>query len=153
MLLIRQNESLENLNGLEHLKGIGKDDYFTNVLINWNPKLQNINGFQGLTTIGGPNSQNDFNAPSLWVYGNDSLMHIDGLSSLNFVKGYIKFLDVDDQIGPNGPGAYGNASLTDYCGLQYLLEQGRYGAFFNAHSNYNSFAPDVEDIIAGNCSQ
>ena len=153
MLWIRYNPTLQNLNGLESLRTIGKEDYHTNVSISGNPSLQNIDGLQKLTTIGGPDSQNGWNSPSLKIVGNESLTHINGLSSLNFVKGYIKFLFSHDMIGPEGPQVYGNINLTDFCGLQNLLVNGSYEGLISVSTYYDGFGPSAQDIIDGNCSQ
>ncbi|MBT8268077.1 MAG: hypothetical protein KJN59_02550, partial [Bacteroidia bacterium] len=152
MLQISANQNLNNIDGLENLKHVGKEDYFTKFIIVGNSQLSNIDGFQSLMTIGGPNSQNDSQSPSLSIYYNDSLENLDGLSNLNFVKGYLRFISGSDLIGPNGPEFYGNSNLTDYCGLQNLLMNGIYGGYIWSQY-YDGYNPTVQDIIDGNCSQ
>lgn len=163
MLQIKNNSILGNLNGLNNLQIVGKEDYSTNVRIENNEQLLNIDGLGNLTTIGGIDSEVHFDFPSIYVVYNNSLQNIDGFQNLQFVKGWMKFLYFHDVVGGNGIQVDGNDSLTDFCGLQNLLLNGTYSTHevdgesvptvVTQSDSYLGFGPSVQDIIDGNCAQ
>ncbi|MGV6832728.1 MAG: hypothetical protein ACWA5P_14345 [bacterium] len=141
-LLIRLNPSLLNLNGLNNLQSIGTSGNVSLVSIRDNNLLQDINGLESLTTIGYPAFPYGevFGSSPFIIYGNPQLQHLDGLASLSTIYGYLQLIDFNT-------GSF-NESLTDFCGLQNLLNNGMYDDVI-LNEDYIS----TQDIIEGNCSQ
>ena len=182
-LVIKNNESLISLNGLESLNIIGSEAslFFDDLFIENNSNLQNIDGLNNLTQIGTDGqysrllirgnpllqhidgleslskigtSTSPQDISSLRIVFNNQLQNVNGLASLSEVYGDLDFLSIpSDIIGPEPDPIYGNENLLDFCGLQNLLSNCIYGNVRTNHPNFSGYGPTVQDIIDGNCSQ
>jgi hypothetical protein len=94
-LLVTGNEALVNLQGLEALEHVGY------LIINYNSSLKNLEGLSGLTRV---------NANLFQISGNGSLESLDGLESLQVVRGDLIIED--------------NNALTNIDGLASLTDVG-----------------------------
>jgi len=138
------NENLTSFNGLNQLTTVhngleiqGNDlltdlssfpaltDFQGNLVINYNESLANIDGLSFVTT-----------ANYVSIYGNPTLLNIDGLSNLGSITSDLSIIE--------------NTSLTDLCGITYLLEQGPLCC--NYYVGGNAYNPSESDILNGDCS-
>jgi len=133
-LLIYWNESLTNLDGLNHLTSVGGS---LNVGISvgsetfpesyevylGNPELTNLDGLSSLTSVDS----------GLYILSNDALINLDGLRNLTSVGDYLAIKE--------------NSALSDFCGLYMLLStNGLVGDYI---VNENLVNPTQQEIIDG----
>ncbi len=161
---IQNNNSLESLQGLNNLES-WRFSYFTG-----NTELQNFEGLDNLETIVDiflidTNIKNFIGLESLTtisslpvggissveIYDNDMLESFDGLENALVVAGNVKFYIGIEANGGSGGGPRPNSMLSDFCGIQNLVNNSSGNVeLFIANNLYN---PTAQDIIDGNCSQ
>ena len=156
-LFIKNNVVLQNLDGLNNLTQVGFGTNITRVNIWGNPVLQNIDGLASLTSIHSSEVISGMGSPgNLYILGNHQLANVNGLTNLSSMNGgRISFVFVNDIIGPDGCiSITGNNALTNFCGLQNILNNGDYGGLSTGSFGncYDGYAPSAQDIIDGNCS-
>ena len=141
-IVILECHNLVNLNGLQGLTELTSPGEFNDLIISGNNGLTSLEGLNNLQRIG---SQNSGIPTFLSIINNDALTSLNGLSNLNAVYGEIVIGDRPNQIEPNQ-----NNSLSDFCDLQNLVNNGYHEDVF---INNNAYNPTIQDIIDGNCSQ
>lgn len=126
-LVINNNNSLKNLNGLSSIKTI-YDDLFIGEgldLKGGNSSLEDISALSNIESLGG----------TLIIYNNDNLTNLEGLESLKSIN---QNLVIDN-----------NIKLDNFCALKLLFNNsGLSGDYFVKD---NSFNPTKMDLIDGNC--
>jgi len=127
-LVINNNNSLKNLNGLSNIKIIN-DDLFIGEgqdLKGGNAALEDISALSNIASLGG----------KLIIYNNDNLISLIGLESLKTVG---KDLVIDN-----------NIKLDNFCALKLLFNNS--GLSGNYFVKDNSFNPTKMNLIDGICS-
>ena len=143
-ITIKESNNITHLNGLENIRGtIGSLE------IGFLPRLTNIQGVIGIDRLDGElailncDALANFNGLSnvsyigsdIRFFFNDAVQNLDALSNLNEVDGSFQII---------------NNSLSDFCGLQNLFENGGVRSQFITEGN--KFNPTRQDIENGNCS-
>lgn len=131
-LEVLTTDSLASLDGLK-VKYVG-----SNVYLDGNKSLRNITALQSLTYIG----------KDLVILDCDRLKSLDGLQNVDSIKGG---LYIGTEAWKTPPGARGNDSLTDYCGLKHVLSTNGLTGTYNVANN--SYDPGKADIVSGNCAK
>ena len=127
-LVINNNNSLKNLNGLSNIKIIN-DDLFIGEgfdLKGGNAALEDISALSNITSLGG----------KLIIYNNDNLTSLIGLESLKSIS---KDLVIDN-----------NINLNNFCALSLLFNNS--GLSGNYFVKDNSFNPTKMNLIDGICN-
>jgi len=128
-LVINNNNSLKNLNGLSNIKIIN-DDLFIGQgqdLKGGNSSLEDISALSNIESLGG----------TLIIYNNDNLTNLTGLESLKSIG---QDLVIDN-----------NIKLDNFCALNLLFNNtGLSGNYFVKD---NSFNPTKMNLIDGNCNK
>ena len=147
-LLITYCNQLTDLEGLNSLVSIGGDDsWFQTLDIHSNENLVSLNGLNNLTTIG----QESF-ITFIRIAGNPELQNLDPLSNLEIILGEFHFeTTIYVHCGPTCDGIRGNVSLSDFCGIQNLFNNGTFDEDFITIM-LNAYNPTPQDIINGICS-
>lgn len=120
VLHIENNPLLKDLSGLEKLSSIARLEIFDN------DGLVNLHGISSITKIAG-------NGSSLLIWNNDNLTSLTGIEHLVTADGSVQITL--------------NKSLTDFCALKPLFNNGYNNFFFNANNAVN---PTQDEILA-NC--
>ena len=163
-LRIENNANLTSLNGLQLLEinsaGLNADGLSiepSGILIGNNDLLTNFNGLESLQSING----------ELYAFHNDNLKDLVGLTNLTSVSNVL--LTANDEMTsldgmPNitnmntfHAGTFifditipGNDNLTDFCGIEYIIQNISDLDFFAFLNAYN---PTKQDILNGLCLQ
>lgn len=133
-LQIYANDSLQSLNGLNHLSSTGGA-----LWVELNPVLHDMHALASLKHIGA----------EAVVLRNDALRSLNGLQNLEKVQAN---LHIGSRPGNPGQTNRGNSVLVDFCALTKLLTtaHGLAGTYNVAN---NVFNPDSNDIVAGTCTE
>lgn len=144
-LYIESNSSLTGLNDLQNLSSIGGG-----LVISYNDGLTSLEGLNNLTNVGGSLiiKENDYmitmsglngliSAGMVEIHGNGNINNLDALVQLSNIQTDLEITR--------------NALLTDFCGLQNLVDQNGIGGVFIAEQN--AYNPTLQNLIDGNCSQ
>ncbi len=142
-LTIYNNAAIENLDGLQNIEITDK------IRISYNFSLKSIEGLSNTKNING-----------LEISDNNSLIDLQGLSSLNIIgesgliikknirlenlNGLSEISRIDGSLSIEH-----NVALRDFCGLTDFLNNGSPGSYTVLRNFYN---PTVQDILDGNCS-
>jgi hypothetical protein len=127
-LVINNNNSLKNLNGLSNIKIIN-DDLFIGQgldLKGGNSSLEDISALSNIESLGG----------TLIIYNNDNLTSLTGLESLKSIS--------QDLVITN------NMKLDNFCALELLFNNA--GLSGNYYVKDNNFNPTKTNLINGNCN-
>lgn len=107
-----------------------------------NPALKSLAGLNKLSSIGG----------TLYIERNESLESLAGLESLVDIKKNVSI--GKDSFAKFPPPSQGNSSLTDFCGIQHLIQNGQItkNEYFVDNNAYN---PSYEEMqsTADICTQ
>lgn len=128
-LVINNNNSLKNLNGLSNIKIINNDLFIGQGqdLKGGNSSLEDISALSNIESLGG----------TLIIYNNDELTNLTGLESLKSIS---QDLVIDN-----------NMKLDNFCALELLFNNsGLSGDYF---VNDNSFNPTKMNLIDGTCNK
>ncbi len=151
-LEITNNSQLNSILGLRNLRNIGDPQFLEsgNLSVASNPALENLNGFENLTNI----------PEHLFIYNNDLLRSIDGLSNL-IASGAIWIIDNDQLTNLNGLLSVSmisnelnisdNGPLSDLCGLTTAAQNNGISPELYVVEN-NNFNPTLQDLIEGYCN-
>ena len=142
-LLVSNNASLVNLEGLEGLTALFGNGGIHDIIVFNNDSLESLVGLNNITVVGAEESPV---TAFISIQRNNNLTNLNALSNLTNVYGNIYIGYIDDQT----PDEEGNMTLTDYCGLSNLFDTGYYEEVFIVNNAYN---PSVQDITGGNCSE
>jgi len=150
-LIINNNNSLTNLDGLSNLKVV-----FNNLFIGQgdgnggNSSLENINALSNIESLDG----------NLVIYNNDKLNTLNGLQSLKSVGRYLVIAENDNLENLNGLeslesiGEYFNISnninLSNFCALENLINNTLAAPGPIENNKYN---PTRTDLINGICEE
>lgn len=165
-IFIRNNQKLENLNGLQNLNAT-----LNGLIIDNNPSLFNLNGLNNLDVVHGLLvADNDLlrNLQGLEkitaiengiiIRNNDALINLQGLDNLAYNNGTISINNNDQLTSLNGLNnltniwsvvADFNPNLIDFCALKNVLTIDSLSSFTSISNAYN---PTKQDIVDGNCS-
>lgn len=152
-LVINNNNSLKNLNGLSNLQVVNGDLFIG----------------QGDGIEGGNSSLNDISALSnieslngiFIIYNNDNLNNLNGLESFESVGRHLVIANNDNLNSLNGLESlktvgqnleiYGNGNLSNLCALQSLFNNNGLSGYYLIENN--SFNPTNTDLINGFCEK
>lgn len=143
-LKISSNENLKSINGFNNLEKV-KDD----IDLSRNRELEDIKGFQNLISVGGTfyiqgsnlysfkgSDKLEYIGENLEISWNYNLESIEGFRNLNYIG-----LDLNVIV---------NSNLTEFCGLQNIIESGGLNGKFNVRANLND--PTKEEILLLECN-
>tara|TARA_B110001452_G_C15235765_1_gene427849 strand:+ start:2612 stop:3562 length:951 start_codon:yes stop_codon:yes gene_type:complete len=128
-LVINNNNSLKNLNGLSNVKIINKDLFIGQGqdLIGGNSSLEDISALSNIESLDG----------TLIIYNNNNLTSLTGLESLKSIS---QDLVIDS-----------NMKLDNFCALKLLFDNtGLSGDYFIKDNGFN---PTTTDLREGNCNK
>jgi hypothetical protein len=148
---IHTNATLNNINGLRYLAKVGDPQFLESgsITIAFNPELQNVDGLLGLTEI----------SSYIHISNNTSLLNIDGLANLESIQYLLirnnnSITDINalrnTMFIANEIIITGNSDLTDFCGLETVLNTMNYDGIYQVESN--EYNPTQQQIIDGECS-
>ncbi|GAA3568127.1 hypothetical protein [Snuella lapsa] len=152
-LVINNNNSLKNLDGLSNIKII-TDDLFIGQgldLKGGNSSLEDISALSNIESIGG----------TLIIYNNGNLTSLTGLESLESVGRHLVIANNDNLNSLNGLESLktvgqnleinDNGNLSNLCALQPLLNNNGLSGYYRIENN--SFNPTKSDLINGFCKE
>lgn len=147
---IMSNDLLENLDGINHLEYVG-----AKLKISGNHQMTNLQGLENLKTIDLMLEIGEKDGS-----GNDKLESLEALTNLEVIRTRLEINNCSSLISLNGlenihilgsTVIRRNHVLSNYCALQYVMNNGDFPGEFSAL--YNEYNPSKEDIQAGECSQ
>lgn len=140
---IHNNEVLEEIGGFNNLTSTTYEFVLErNFNLHTVTAFQNVNNVEyvsinstSLENVSFLDNLKFINDGGVGIYRNDNLLNVDGLSSLESISGNL-LLNM-------------NSQLTDFCGLENILQNGFSGDLI---INDNAYNPTNQDFQQGNCS-
>lgn len=152
-LVINNNNSLSNLNGLSNLQVVIEDLFIGqgDGIEGGNSSLNDISALSNIESLNG----------TFMIYNNDNLNNLNGLESLEFVGRHLIIANNDNLNSLNGLESlktvgqnleiYGNGNLSNLCDLQSLFDNNGLSGYYRIENN--SFNPTKTDLINGFCEE
>lgn len=152
-LVINNNNSLKNLNGLSNLQVVNGDLFIGqgDGIEGGNSSLNDISALSNIESLNG----------TLIIFNNDNLNNLNGLESLESVGRHLVIANNDNLNSLNGLESlrtvgqnleiYSNGNLSNLCALQSLSKNNGVSGYYRIENN--NFNPTNTDLINGFCEK